>query len=227
MEVIRHGIVKQAGTFFIKMYREYCEKQKQAKIEKEQQEERATAVDMLTLWLSYLSQEKALKVYRGLKPDVHTHGNEFFVLFNPGLESKQAERDYISLCQSCWIDFLNMLNRKLAEYQDDMRKIEQIYADKYQQYQENLLLIDAWQNDLQLEGNRRVQAKYLQQIRELTSENRRLFREWQELCSKHANLENVCSRIYQILTLAKKGRKPTDGYYNNQPDHKLFVLHVK
>ncbi|OUQ49891.1 hypothetical protein [Lachnoclostridium sp. An118] len=227
MKITVSSALKQVGTFFIKLCRDYCEKQKKARIEKEKQAERDATVKMLTLWLAYLNHDKALKLYRGLKPDIHTKKDQFFVLFNPGLEAKQAERDYASLCRGCWIDFLNMLNQKLAEYQEELRKIEQIYAEKCQQHQENFLLIEALQNDLQLEADRRVQTKYLQQVRELTAENRKLFREGQELCSQRAKIEDICSEIYQILTLAKKGRRPTDGYYNNQPDHKLFVLHVK
>lgn len=72
MKITVSSALKQVGTFFIKLCRDYCEKQKKARIEKEKQAERDATVKMLTLWLAYLNHDKALKLYRGLKPDIHT-----------------------------------------------------------------------------------------------------------------------------------------------------------
>ncbi len=223
--------MKNLGTilkdFCKEQYQKYLTKVRAEQEEKAWLDTKATSIDLLNIWLVYLDKQKGLKIYRGINPDVSETQRKFYVLFNPNLEPKLAEREYEYLCRNCWTDFLNMLNRKLIEYKDEMQLIEQTYAEKCQRYQDNLFFIEALKNDTQLEADRRLQTKYLQQIRKLTTENMRIFREGQELCKKHAQLENTCSRICKVLNLAQRGRKPEGGYYNNQPDQKLFVLHVK
>lgn len=213
--------------FCKEQYQKYLTNVRMKQEEKEWQDTKMTVIDLLNMWLVYLDKQKFLKVYRGLYPDVHEMQRKFFVLFNPDAEPKTTEKEYNFFCQNCWIDFLNMLNQKLMENQQEMSILEQAYAEKCQQYQDNTFLIDALKNDLKLEADRRLQTKYLQQIRMLVIENMRLFREGQELCKKHTQLENICSRICKVLNLVQRGRKPEGGYYNNQPDQKLFVLRMK
>lgn len=208
-------------------YRKYVTKVRAEHEEKVWLDTKAASIDLLNVWLVYLDKQKNLKIYRGLNPDVSEMQRKFYVLLNPDIEPRVAVKEYEFLCQNCWTDFLNMLYAQLNKYNDEKQQVDQIYAEKCQQYQDNLLSIEAQENGRLLEADQRLQMKCLQQIRRLTTENRKLYREGQELCKKHSQIESTCSRLCGILDLTRKGKKPVGGYYNNQPDQKLFILEIK
>lgn len=213
--------------FCKEMYGKYVTRVNAEHEEKVWLDTKAASIDLLNVWLGYLDKQKNLKIYRGLNPDVSEMQRKFYVLLNPDIEPRVAVKEYGFLCQNCWTDFLNMLYAQLNKYNDEMQQVDQIYAEKCQRFQDNLLSIEALENGRLLEADQRLQMKHLQQIRLLTSENRKLYREGQELCKKHAQIENTCSKLCGIFDLIRKGRRPAGGYYNNQPDQKLFILEIK
>lgn len=213
--------------FCKEQYQKYLTKVRLEQEEKTWQNKKATTIDLLNIWLVYLDKQKNLKIYRGLNPDVHEQRREFFVLLNPDIEPRQVEKDYRFLCQNCWIDFLNFLNMEYSEYQKQIMQIEEMYAEKCQQFQDNSLLRKTLLNDLRLEADRRTQLRYTRQIYDLFNANRKLSQEGQRLCEKHNQLENTCCRLSRVLKLTQKGQKPADGYYNNQTDNKLFIFKME
>lgn len=223
--MVNIGVVLK--DFCKEMYRKYVTRVNAEHEEKVWLDTKAASIDLLNVWLVYLNKQKSLKIYRGLNPDVSEMQRKFYVLLNPDIEARVAVKEYGFLCQNCWTDFLNMLYAQLNEYKYEMKQMEMLYAEKCQQFRDNLLFIEAQKNERLLEADQRLQMKCLQQIRMLTAENRKLDREGQELCKKHAQIENTCSKLCGIFDLIRKGRRPAGGYYNNQPDQKLFILEIK
>lgn len=213
--------------FCKKQWQLYCEKKRQEQEEKEWQENRATTIELLNQWLIYLCKQKDFKVYRGENPDVQEYGRKFYTLLNPDMNPREVEKDYEFLTQNCWKDFLSMTELDLSAYQEEIRELETTYADMCRQFQENEIYINDLQNALKIEVDRRSQTYYRQQIRRLESENRTLFLRAERLRKQHSQLLETCLRVKRIWTFVQQGRKPARGYYNNQPDRKLFILSLK